>query len=262
MSGKYLTEEHEILNRWTEYCSNLYNYETDGDPTVLEHPQIPDEELHPILREEAEAAVKAPKMERSAVVDNIRTELVQAGDAMIDILTAICNKIWKTREWPTSWTQSLVNTLPKKGNMQLCQNYRTISHHSKVKLKIILNRLQPQAEEIIAEEQAGFRHNKYSISRSSARNTCSISKSLSCLHRLQEVLWQGMARSFMGNIIRVIENLDKAQNAVLFHGSTWDWFTWAANMCQYILAVYWRLSAFWENDSKKRCFVIRFIKKT
>ena len=28
---------------------------------------------------------------------------------------------------------------------------------SKAKLKIILNRLQPQAKEIIAEEQAGFR---------------------------------------------------------------------------------------------------------
>ena len=32
-----------------------------------------------------------------------------------------------------------------------------ISHPSKVMLKIILNRLQPQAEEIIAEEQAGFK---------------------------------------------------------------------------------------------------------
>ena len=32
-----------------------------------------------------------------------------------------------------------------------------ISHPSKVKLKIILNRLRPQAEKIIAEEQAGFR---------------------------------------------------------------------------------------------------------
>ena len=78
---------------------------------------------------------------------------------MIDILTTICNKIWKTGEWPTTWTQSLVISLPKKGNLQLCQNYRTISlisHPSKVVLKIILNRLQPQAEEIIAEEQAGF----------------------------------------------------------------------------------------------------------
>ena len=32
-----------------------------------------------------------------------------------------------------------------------------ISHPSKVMLKIILNRLKPQAEKIIAEEQAGFR---------------------------------------------------------------------------------------------------------
>ena len=121
-------------------------------------------------------------------MDNIPAELVQAGgEAMIDILTAICNKIWETGEWPTTWTQSLVITPPKKGNLQLCQNYRTlslISHPSKVMLKIILNRLQAQAEEIIAEEQAGFRAGmspteqipRYSISESSARNICSISR--------------------------------------------------------------------------------------
>ena len=41
-----------------------------------------------------------------------------------------------------------------------CQNYQTISligHPSKVMLKIILNRLKPIAEKIIAEEQACFR---------------------------------------------------------------------------------------------------------
>ena len=108
-----------------------------------------------------EAAVKALKMGKSAGVDNIPVELVQAGgEAMIDILNSFCNKIWKTGKLPTTWTQSLVITLPKKGNLQLCQNYRTISlisHPSKVMLKIILNRLQQQAEEIIAEEQADFR---------------------------------------------------------------------------------------------------------
>ena len=64
------------------------------------------------------------------------------------------------RKWPTQWTQSLVITLPKKGNLQQCQNYRTISlisHPSKVMLKIMLNRMKPQAEKIIAEEQAGLR---------------------------------------------------------------------------------------------------------
>ena len=75
-----------------------------------------------------EAAVKALKMEKSAGVDSIPAELVQAGgEAMIDTLTSICNNIWKTGEWPTTWTESLVITLPKKGNLQLCQNYRTIS---------------------------------------------------------------------------------------------------------------------------------------
>ena len=54
----------------------------------------------------------------------------------------------------------LVITLSKKGNLQQCQNYQTIrlnNHPSKFMLKITLNRLKPQAEKIIAEEQAGFR---------------------------------------------------------------------------------------------------------
>ena len=109
IQDKCLTEENEILNKWTDrylYCSDLYNYKTDGDPIVLDCPQIPDEgEHHPILRVEVEAAVKALKMGKSAGVDNIQSELVKAGgEAMIDILASFCNKIWKTGEWPTTWT--------------------------------------------------------------------------------------------------------------------------------------------------------------
>ena len=121
-----------------------------------------------ILRKGVEAAVQLLKKGKSAEVDNIPAELVQAGrQNVITALTTICNKIWQTGEWPTPWTQSLVITLPKKGNLQRCQNYRTISlisHPSKVMLKIILNRLTPQAEKIIAEEQAGFRAGRSWIS--------------------------------------------------------------------------------------------------
>ena len=153
-SGKCLTEEKEILSRWTEYCSELYNYESCGDNAVLDCSQPPEEILQSILREEVEIAVASLKKGKSAGVANIPAQLIQAGgETMIDVLTEI-------REWPTPWTQSLIITLPKKGNLQLCQNYRTISlisHSSKVMLKVILNRLKSQAEEIIAEEQGGFR---------------------------------------------------------------------------------------------------------
>ena len=117
--------------------------------------------MQPILPEEVELAVASLKKGKSAGVDNIPAELVQAcGETIIDVLTGICNMICRTGECPTPWTQSLIITLPKKGNLQLCQNYRTInliSHSCKVMLKVILNRLKLQAEEIIAEEQAGFR---------------------------------------------------------------------------------------------------------
>ena len=83
---------------------------------------------HPILRKEVEAAVQSLKKWKSAGVDNIPAELVQAcGEDVITALTTICNEIWQIGGWPTPWTQSLVILLPKKGNLQQCQNHRTIS---------------------------------------------------------------------------------------------------------------------------------------
>ena len=37
-SGKCLTKEQEILNHWTEYCTELYNRMASGDPSVLDCP--------------------------------------------------------------------------------------------------------------------------------------------------------------------------------------------------------------------------------
>ena len=106
-------------------------------------------DYHRILRREVEAAVQSLKKGKSAGVDNILAELVQAdGEDVITALMTICNKIWQTGEWPTLWTQSLVITLPKKGNLQQWQNYRTISlisHPSKVMLKIIVHTEQIEA---------------------------------------------------------------------------------------------------------------------
>ena len=35
-SGECLTEERQILNRWTEYSTELYNHKVNGDPSVLD----------------------------------------------------------------------------------------------------------------------------------------------------------------------------------------------------------------------------------
>ena len=127
----------------TDYCSELYNHENCGDNAVLDCSQCLEEDLQPIHLEEVEVAVASLKKGKSSGVDNIQ-ELVQAGgETMIDVLTEICNRILRTGEWPTPWTQPLIIILPKKGIIQLCQNYRTVSligHSSKVMLKVILKR--------------------------------------------------------------------------------------------------------------------------
>ena len=55
---------------------------------------------------------------------------------------------------------------PIKGQFAAVPELQTISiisHSSKVMLKVILNRLRHQAEEIIAEKQAGFRAGRSTI---------------------------------------------------------------------------------------------------
>ena len=243
-NGKRLTEDRDILNRWTEHCSELYNHKAKGDPEELKHPPVTNIDSHPILREEAEAAVKSLKPGKSAGVDNIPDELLQAGgETMIDVLLNICNKIWQTGEWPTPWTQSLVITLSKKGNLLQCQNYRTISlisHASKVMLKILLNRLTPQAEAIIAEEQAGFRPGRSTTEQIfSLRILCEryLQHQQDLFHvfvdfkKAFDRVWHAALWSTMklyninANLIKVIESLySKATSAVYYNGSVGEWF--------------------------------------
>ena len=148
-AGKCLIEEHDVLTRFTEYCSDQYNHESNGNTTILNGLYDTNDDKSPTLREEVEAAVKCLKGGNHQD-GNVPAELIKnGGEAMISTLTVICNKIWETGEWPTPWTKYMIITIPKKGNLQICNNYRTISlisHPSKVMLKVLLNRLKPQEE--------------------------------------------------------------------------------------------------------------------
>ena len=98
-------KEREILNRWTEYCSELYRYKASAAPSVLTCPQTDTEDDRPIFRIEVEAAIQLFKKGKSAGVDSIPAQLVQVGGReVITALTTMCIKIWQTRDWPTPWT--------------------------------------------------------------------------------------------------------------------------------------------------------------
>ena len=138
---------------------------------------------------------------------------------------------------------SLVITLPKKGNLQQCQNYQMISlisHPSKVMLKIILNRLKSQAEKIIAEEQASFRAGRSTTEQIfNLRILCEkylqyqqslyyvfidLRKAFSKVWHA--VLWATMKKyNISANLIQVIKLFyNKATSSVLFSSNVGGWF--------------------------------------
>ena len=52
------------------------------------------------------------------------------------------------------------HTFTKERHLKQCQNYviiGLISHSSKIKFRVILSRLNAKAEELLAEEPAGFK---------------------------------------------------------------------------------------------------------
>ena len=72
------------------------------------------------------------------------------------VLHSICQKIWKTQQWPRDWKMSVFVPISQKGNAKECSNYWTIaiSHTSKVMLKILQARLQQYMNQRLPDVQA------------------------------------------------------------------------------------------------------------
>ena len=242
--GKCITDKEDVLKRWTEYCSELYKHQANGDKSLLNVKEPTNQENFSILESEVEAAIQSLKIGKSPGVDNIPAELLKAGGHILTkIFTNICNYIWETGIWPSCWTKSLIISLHKKGSFQKCENYRTISlisHSSKIMLKIILRRLQHFTEEFLSEEQAGFRKGRSTSEH--IFNLRVISEKYSQHNKplyhvfidfkkafdrvWHSALWSTMKRFNINlKLIETIENLySKAESAVYIDGKVGEWF--------------------------------------
>lgn len=68
------------------------------------------------------------------------------------------HKIWQNGHWPKDWVKSAFIPIHKKDSTRKCQNYRTISlsHASKILLRILDQRLRRYLDCQIPPKQAGF----------------------------------------------------------------------------------------------------------
>ena len=113
-------------------------HDTDNHDGVITHLE-PD-----ILEGEVKWALESTTTNKASGGDGIPVELFQILKDAVKVLHSICQKIWKTQQWPQDWKRSVFIPIPKKGNAKECSNYHAlafISHGSKVMLKILQARL-------------------------------------------------------------------------------------------------------------------------
>ena len=124
-NGKDLTEAEEIKKQWQEYTEELYRKglnDQDNHDGVITHLE-PD-----ILKCEVKWALGSITTNKASGGDGIQDEIFQIlKDDVVKVLHSICQKIWKTQQWPQDWKRSVFIPIPKKGNAKECSDYCTIA---------------------------------------------------------------------------------------------------------------------------------------
>ena len=141
-NGMDLTEAEDIRKRWQEY-TELYKKD-------LHDPDYHNGVITNLKSDNLECKVKwalgSITTNKASGGDGIPVELFQIlKDDAVKALHSICQRIWKTLQWPQDWKRSVFIPIPKTGNTKECSDYHTIvlvSHTSKVMLKIPQARLQ------------------------------------------------------------------------------------------------------------------------
>jgi len=62
----------------------------------------------------------------------------EGGEDLHREIHKVCNEIWANREIPEQWKKSILITIPIKGDLAECNNYRTIVLMSHMEKKYIM----------------------------------------------------------------------------------------------------------------------------
>jgi len=81
----------------------------------------------------------------------------------LKIMMKLINTIYETGAWPKDFTEVTMIALKKKPQATKCSDHRTITltaHTVKIVAKILRRRIEKNIENVLGEDQFGFRRGK------------------------------------------------------------------------------------------------------
>ena len=110
-----------------------------------------------------EKAIKEMRNRKATGDDDIPGDVLKLLGEGLKIMTKLCNTIYNTGEWPQDFTKVTMIALKKNTKATKCSDYRTISLialTTKIIAKILRRRIETEIEDVLGEDQFGFRRGK------------------------------------------------------------------------------------------------------
>ena len=116
------------------------------------------------MQSEVEKAIKEMRNKKATGDDDVPADVLKLlGDGGLKIMTKLINTIYETGEWPKDFMEVTMIALKMKPQATKCNDHRTISliaHTAKMVTKILRRRIEKKIEEVLGEDQFGFRRGK------------------------------------------------------------------------------------------------------
>ena len=157
---------------------------------VMQRPLKP-HMAEPPTKEELVEAVGKLKSGKAGGSSGILPEMVKAAcceDEFLDLLLDLVHSVWRDSEVPRDWVDAVLVPLPKKGVLSDCNNWRGIALLDvvgKVVARILQERLQELAAEVLPESQCGYRKGRGCMDM------------VFTVRQLIEKSWEHRAKSFL-----------------------------------------------------------------
>jgi hypothetical protein len=111
-----------------------------------------------------EKAIKEMRDKKATGDDGVPGDVLKLlGEDGLKLMTQLINSIYIIGEWPRDFIEVTMIALKKKPKATKCSNHRTISviaHTAKIVPRILRSRIERKTEDVLGEDQFGFRRGK------------------------------------------------------------------------------------------------------
>jgi len=162
--GNRIVEQSQVLKIWKNFITELYDQPNRPETLkVKPEEEVDTDEKSPyIFQSEVEKAIKEMRNKKATDDDVPGDVLKLLGGGGLKIMMKLINNIYKTGEWPKDFTEVTMIALKTKPQATKCSDHCTISliaYAAKMVAKT-LRRIEKKTEDVLGEDQFGFRRGK------------------------------------------------------------------------------------------------------